>query len=45
MSGYTEDAIVHQGRLDAGVQLISKPFRRQQLAEKLRKVVDISLAA
>jgi PAS domain S-box-containing protein len=40
MSGYTEDAIVHQGRLDQGVQLISKPFRRQQLAEKLRMVVE-----
>jgi PAS domain S-box-containing protein len=45
MSGYTEDAIVHQGRLDPGVQLISKPFRRQQLAEKLRKVVDVNMAA
>ncbi|MBL8629038.1 MAG: response regulator [Rhodospirillaceae bacterium] len=40
MSGYTEDAIVHQGRLDPGVHLISKPFRRQQLAEKLRRVVE-----
>ncbi len=40
MSGYTEDAIVHQGRLDPGIQLISKPFRRQQLAEKLRKVIE-----
>lgn len=39
-SGYTENAIVHQGRLDQGVQLLSKPYRRQQLALKVRKVLD-----
>jgi CheY-like chemotaxis protein len=35
-SGYTENAIVHQGRLDPGVNLISKPYLRKQLADKLR---------
>ncbi len=35
-SGYTENAIVHQGRLDAGVQLLNKPYRRGDLAAKIR---------
>lgn len=39
-SGYAESAIVHQGRLDPGVQLLSKPYRRQDLADKLRKALD-----
>lgn len=39
-SGYSEDAIVHQGRLDPGVKLLSKPYRRVELAEKLREVLD-----
>lgn len=39
-SGYTENAIVHQGRLDAGVELLHKPYRRQQMSVKVRKVLD-----
>ena len=39
-SGYTEQAITHHGRLDPGVQLLSKPYRRQQLAEKVRLLLD-----
>jgi len=39
-SGYTENAIVHHGRLDSGVQLLQKPYRRQDLAAKIRKVLD-----
>ena len=39
-SGYTENAIVHHGRLDPGVQLLQKPYRRQDLAEKVRAVLD-----
>ena len=39
-SGYAENAIVHQARLDAGVDLLNKPYRRQDLAAKLRKVLD-----
>jgi PAS domain S-box-containing protein len=39
-SGYTENAIVHHGRLDRGVQLLGKPYRRQQLAQKVRAVLD-----
>jgi PAS domain S-box-containing protein len=40
MSGYTENAIIHHGRLDEGVVLLSKPFPRSELAEKLREVLD-----
>ena len=39
-SGYTENSIVHQGRLDAGVQLLSKPYKKQDLARKVREVLD-----
>ncbi len=39
-SGYTENSVVHNGRLDAGVQLLTKPYRRQELARKLREVLD-----
>jgi signal transduction histidine kinase/ActR/RegA family two-component response regulator len=38
-SGYTRDAIVHNGALDAGVQLISKPFTLEQLALKIREAL------
>ena len=41
-SGYTENAIVHNGRLDTGVDLLSKPYNREQLAAKLRRVLDAS---
>jgi PAS domain S-box-containing protein len=40
MTGYTRNAIVHQGRLDAGVNLISKPFAFHELAEKIRARLD-----
>ncbi|HMK79043.1 MAG TPA: ATP-binding protein [Xanthobacteraceae bacterium] len=43
-SGYTENAIVHHGRLDAGVALLNKPYRKKDLAEKLRQVLDAPLA-
>ena len=39
-SGYTENAIVHQGRLDPGVELLGKPYTRQELATKVRSVLD-----
>ncbi|MEX2200756.1 MAG: ATP-binding protein [Dongiaceae bacterium] len=39
-SGYTENAIVHNGRLDPGVHLLQKPYRRQDLATKVRAVLD-----
>jgi len=39
-SGYTENSIIHHGRLDPGVQLLSKPYRRNDLARKLREVIE-----
>ena len=39
-SGYTENAIVHHGRLDRGVHLLNKPYRRSDLAAKVRFVID-----
>ncbi|WNG28772.1 PAS domain S-box protein [Cystobacter fuscus] len=39
-SGYTENAIVHGGRLDPGVHLLSKPHRREDLARKLRQLLN-----
>jgi PAS domain S-box-containing protein len=35
-SGYTEDAIMHHGRLDAGVLLLAKPYRKAELARMIR---------
>ena len=41
-TGYARNAIVHDGRLDPGVQLITKPFTYAGLAAKLRDVLDAS---
>jgi len=40
MTGYSRNAIVHQGRLDPGVDLIQKPLTSEQLAAAVRKVLD-----
>ena len=39
-TGYARNAIVHHGRLDPGVQLISKPFTYAALATRIRAVLD-----
>ncbi|MEX3857893.1 response regulator [Paraburkholderia sp. BR10923] len=38
-SGYTRDEIVHHGKLDAGITLLSKPYRRDDLARLVRNVL------
>jgi PAS domain S-box-containing protein len=35
-SGYTEDAVIHHGRLDDGVLLLAKPYRKPELARMIR---------
>jgi CheY-like chemotaxis protein len=39
-SGYTRNAIMHGGRLDEGVEMISKPFTYAMLAEKVADVLE-----
>jgi PAS domain S-box-containing protein len=39
-TGYTRNAIVHHGRLDAGVELIGKPYSPAELAAKIRAILD-----
>jgi CheY-like chemotaxis protein len=39
-TGYARDAIVHQGRLDAGIDLIRKPFTYGDLASRVRQALD-----
>jgi CheY-like chemotaxis protein len=39
-TGYARNAIVHHGRLDAGVELITKPFSYADLAARIRDLLD-----
>jgi DNA-binding NtrC family response regulator len=40
MSGYTDDTVVVQGQLDAGVELLQKPFTADILNRRVREVLD-----
>jgi len=40
MTGYSRNAIVHQGRLDAGIELIPKPLTERVLARKIRQLLN-----
>jgi nitrogen-specific signal transduction histidine kinase/ActR/RegA family two-component response regulator len=39
-SGYAENAVVHEGRVDHGVHLLNKPYRRSELATKIRAALE-----
>ena len=39
-SGYAEDAVIHDGELEAGVSLIHKPYRRAELLDRIRAIID-----
>ncbi len=39
-SGYARNAIVHHGRLDPGVELLSKPFTFAMLGARIRRLLD-----
>jgi CheY-like chemotaxis protein len=45
MTGYSRNAIVHQGRLDPGVDLLQKPINSEQLAAMVRKLLDAASTA
>jgi PAS domain S-box-containing protein len=38
-SGYTENAIIHHGRLDSGVLLLAKPYRKSDMARMIRRAL------
>ncbi len=38
-SGYARNAVVHGGRLDPGVELLSKPYRQEDLARRIRHLL------
>ena len=42
MTGYSRNAVVHQGRLDEGVELLQKPITQGDLALRIREVLDQS---
>jgi len=39
-TGYTRDAIIHEGRLEAEVELLTKPFTAAALTRKVRQILD-----
>jgi DNA-binding response OmpR family regulator len=40
MTGYSRNAVVHQGRLEEGVELVQKPVSQSELAARVRSMLD-----
>lgn len=40
MTGYSRNAVVHQGRLDDGVEFIQKPMTQADLSARVRQILD-----
>jgi hypothetical protein len=40
MTGYSRNAVVHQGRLDEGVNLLEKPISQAKLALRVREILE-----
>jgi len=45
MTGYTRNAIIHHGRLDPDIDLLTKPFTADALARKIRRILDAAATA
>jgi two-component SAPR family response regulator len=45
MTGYTRNAIIHHGRLDPDIDLLTKPFTADALTRKVRRMLDASAPA
>jgi PAS domain S-box-containing protein len=45
MTGYSRNAIVHQGRLDPGIEMIQKPMSQRELAGRIRDLLDAAPSA
>jgi len=39
-TGYAENAVIHQGKLDRAMNLVNKPYRRTELLEKVREMIS-----
>ena len=44
-SGYTEHALIHNGQVQNGVELLPKPYRRASLAKKVRAMLAAEVSA
>jgi two-component system NtrC family sensor kinase len=40
VTGYTRNAIIHHGRLDPDIELLTKPFTAEALTRKIRQILD-----